>query len=95
LYSYIRLSYFICQFPVNGHIHVSDLPFKFNILSCLLQVSGNPDAGCVLVFELGELKNIRFNGVRDQLVVLTQPFNSVPDTVPRLAPTEISAGISY
>jgi hypothetical protein len=87
-------TYFFCCFPVNGHIHISYLPSSFDIVPCLLQVSGGSKAGCVLVVELGELKYITFNALREIVTTFTQTFNTMPYTVPRLAPTEISAGIS-
>jgi hypothetical protein len=59
---------------VNVHIHISYLPSGFDIVSCLLQVSGCWNAGCPLVVELGELQNVNINAVRDTFLVFTQPL---------------------
>jgi len=63
-------------------------------VSCLLQVSGGSNGGCVRVVELGELINYNINAVLDTFMVFTPPFITMPYTVPYLAPPEISAGIS-
>jgi hypothetical protein len=63
-------------------------------VSCLLQVSGGLNAGCVLVDELGELKNCNINALRDTFLVFTQQFTTMIYTLPCLAPTEISDSIS-
>lgn len=76
------------------HIYISYFPSDVDIVSCLLQVSGGSNAGCVLIVELGELKNVNINAVLDEFMIFTQPFDTMPYTVPCLAPTEISAGIS-
>jgi len=63
------------------------LPSDIDIVSCLLQVSGGSIADCVLVVELGELKNINIDAVLDTFMIFTQPLNTMPYTVPCLAPT--------
>jgi len=71
------------------------LPSDVDIVSCVLQVSGGSNGGCVLVDELGELKNVNINAVLDTFMVFTQPFNTMLYSVPCLAPAEISTRIIW